>query len=314
MVILVFSLFSCKNQQGNNLNSIQKIENYNGNTNFSVEEKLLTTPEIIINYLNKMDNVDNYSSYILDDNDKQLFLNYYNILPLKYKDIINEKVVGIYFINNFLGGGMTEAVFDNNGNMYMVLFFNPEILHKYITEWINFRDNSIFIDNDNTMSLIIECNSNYYALIHTLLHEVSHVYDFYNNVTPFTEEFLKNSKTKFPTEFVKDIWNDYNEPITEYNFENRKNISFYGLGEKIDIRYAVDFFTSLEKTPFCSLYGSKTWAEDFAESFTWYYLNEYYNIKYVTIMMKNESVLLTYDPNNNELVKRRYKILEEIIK
>ena len=314
LVILVFSLFSCKNQHGNNLHTIQKIENYNGKANSSVEEKLLATPEVIINSLNEMDNVSNYSSYKLNDDEKQLFLNYYDILPLKYKNIINEKVIGIYFVNNFLGGGMTEAIFDDSGNMYMVLFFNPEILHRNITEWINFRDNSIFINNENSISLIIECDSNYHALIHTLLHEASHVYDYYNNVTPFTEDFLKNSRTKFQTEFIKNVWNDYDEPIAEYNYENRKRISFYGLGEKIDIRYAVNFFAALEKTPFNSLYGSKTWAEDFAESFAWYYLNKYCDIKYVTLLMKNESVLINYDPNNSELVKGRYKILEEIIK
>ena len=312
-IIVAFSLFSCNSQPGNNLNPTQKLENYNGNTGFSIEERILPAPDIIIKSLNKMDNVNIYASYELNGNEKQLFLGYYNLLPPKYKNIIDEKVIGIYFVNNFLGGGMTEAVFDNSGAMYMVLFFNPEILHKNITEWINFRDNSIFKNDGSTISLNIVCNSNYYALIHTLLHETSHVFDYYNHITPFTEIFLKTGQSKFPTDFVKNIWNDYDEPVPEYNYENRKTISFYGLGTKTNIGQAFDIFTSLGKTPFNSLYGSKTWAEDFAESFTWYYLKKYHNIDYITTLKKGGNTILLYDPNKNELVKSRYTIFEEIV-
>ena len=208
---------------------------------------------------------------------------------------------------------MTLPVFDNKKNMYMVLFFNPEILHKNISEWIDFRDNSIFLNNRSRLSVKIECNSGYYALFHTLLHEASHIYDFYNYVTPFTEPFLQNEKTKFPSEFVKNIWKNYNEPIEKYNFINREMIYSYDLGERIDGNLAFGIYESLKNTPFASIYGSKTWAEDFAESFTWYYLKNFYDIDYITTLLFNEEPLLTYNPNDNELVKARYKILEEII-
>ena len=110
-IILIFFLISCKSQQ------------------------------------QEMDNVSIYSSYKLNNNERQLFLEYYDLLPLKHKETIAEKVIGIYFVNNFLGGGMTLPIFDNNGNMYIALFFNPEILSKSLSEWINFRDNSAFTNN-----------------------------------------------------------------------------------------------------------------------------------------------------------------------
>ena len=312
IIILVFSLISCKDHRQGNVHPIQKAENYKGSCNSNDPGKILDAPEIIINLLNEMDNVSIYSAYELNDNEKQLFTDYYNLLPAKYKDIITRKVIGIYFISNFLGGGMTLPVYDNNGAMYTVLFFNPNILHKTISEWINFRDNSAFT-NDSAISVIIECNSNYYALIHTLVHEAAHVYDYYNHITPFTEESLKDDKTKFPTEFVNGVWNDYDIPIAEYDFEDRKRISFYELGEKIDRKSATEIFTLLKRTPFSSLYGSTTWAEDFAESFAWYYLKSYCSINYITTI-DDENNSITYDPNENELAKKRYKIFEELVK
>ena len=311
--LLLFFLFSCNRGNGENLHPFQKVDNYNGNVNSSIEERLLNTPPIIVDYLNEYDNVSIYSSYELDNNEKQLFMDYFNIIPSKYRNIISEKVIGIYFINNFLGGGMTFPVFNNKGNMYIVLFFNPEILHQNITNWINYRDNSAFLNN-RRVNIVVDCNSKYNALIHTLLHEASHVYDFYNFVTPYTEKFLENKKTIFPTEFVKGIWNDFDEPNKDFNFRNREKISFYGQGEKIDKMYAIELYDSLNNTPFSSLYASKTWAEDFAENFTWYYLKNYCETDYNVEIIERGKLIISYNPNDNDLVKKRYKIFEDIIK
>jgi hypothetical protein len=313
-IVLTFTLFACNTYHENNLQPFQKIENYNGNTNLPVSERILPAPEIIVNSVNEMDRVDIYSSYELTDEEKQLFMDYYNLLPITYKTIIEEKVIGIYFINNFQGGGMTLSVFDKNDTMYMALFLNQKILYQTISEWINFRDNSVFNTTGGNISIVVNCNTNYFALLHILLHEASHLYDYYNYVTPFAEKFLKNDKTVFPTNFVKGIWNDYDEPIEEYNFSNRKNISFYDLGERLDKNHALDIFQELKNTPFNSLYGCKTWAEDFAETFTWYYLNKHFNVNYITTLLEDKKILIIYDPNENELVKRRYKVIEKILK
>jgi hypothetical protein len=304
---LIFSLVSCNTIQRNNVHPIQRIENYNKNTDLSIEERLLIVSPIIINLLNDMDNVDNYSSYELDYDEKTLFMDYYALLPPKFKNIIFEKVLGIYFIENYLGGGMTLPIFSNNGDMYMVIFFNPEILHQDISKWINYRDNSIFANTDSSISVSIEISSEYRALIHTLFHETCHVYDFYKFVTP-----VRNRKI-IPTEFINNVWNNFDEPIKEYNFTERNSLSFYDQGERIDKAYALNIFMALIDTPFSSLYGSTTWLEDFAETFTWYFLNNYYGIKYTTKLFKNDELILSYDPNDNELVRRRYKIFEEII-
>jgi hypothetical protein len=312
IIFLTFFLFSCNKTNGSNIHPFNDIENYNGSITFPINQRMLNTPSLIIDILNEFDNVDFYSSYTLAEDEKQLFINYFELLPVEFKNIITEKVTGIYFINNFLGGGMTLPVFDNNANMYMVLFFNPEILKQNISEWINFRDNSAFINNGSNINIVVECNSHYKALIHTLFHEAGHVYDYYHFITPYTEKFLKNDQTKFPTEFIENIWNDYDETIEKYNYRNRQNVSFYDLGERLDIRNSIAIYTSLQNTPFVSLYGGKNWAEDFAESFTWYYLNKYYGIEYKTTIKRNGNALINFDPNNNESVKSRYEIFGKI--
>ena len=307
-VFLVIYLCSCNTVQKKDVHPIQKIENYNINIGLPIDEKISIISPVIINLLNDMDKVDNYLPYELNYEEKKLFIDYYSFLPSIFKNIISEKVLGIYFIENYLGGGMTLPVFSNAGDMYIVLFFNPEILRQNISEWINFRDNSTFSNTESSISVVIESSTDYRALIQTLFHEACHVYDFYNFVTPVRD------RKKIPTEFINNVWNDFDEPIEKYNFTKRNNLSFYELGEKIDKEYALDIFTALKNTPFSSLYGSTSWLEDFAETCTWYYLNKYYGIKYTTQLYKDGKLLLSYDPNDNELVTRRYKIFEKIIK
>ena len=308
VVIFVFSLFSCWSNRGNDIRPAQqRLENYNGSVAFTVAERILTTPATILNLLNQLDNVD-YSSYELNNDEKQLFMDYFDLLPLVHKYIIIEKVIGIYFINDFARSGMTEPVYDDYGNLYTVIFLNPEILYQNLSEWINYKDNSIFEDNDSRISVIIECDNTYQAIFCVLLHEASHVYDFINHVTP-----PLSGETTSHTDFTNDIWKNYYEPIERFDFANRQNMVFYSSEEKIRKEYALDMYTALSHTPFSSLYGSTTWIEDFAESFTWYYLNKYHDIKYVTYIMENEITLLSYDPNENELVKRRYGIFEKIL-
>ena len=313
MVLLTLLLFSCNNQREDQTNPFQRMDNYNGNFELSIKDRLLDTPSIIIDILSQLDNVNNYSSYELNDQEKQIFMDYFELLPLRFKNIITEKVFGIYFVNNFLGGGYTLPIFDNDGNMYMALFFNPEIMNQKICVWINFRDNSAFTINDSKISVNIEINSQFLALIHTLVHEASHVYDYYNYVTPYTEPFLRSNKTIFPTEFVKGIWINYNETMDEYNFIQRENIYSYDLGERINKKYVIEIYQALKQPPFSSIYGSKNWAEDFAESFTWWYLFNYFNINYITKIFDDENLMFTFNPNENELVKARYKIYESLL-
>jgi len=317
IVILVFSLLACKSKNSDNIHPFEWIGSYNGSVLFSIEDRLLNTPEIIIASLNELDNVTNYSSYELSVTEKQLFMDYFELIPEVFKETITDNVIGIYFVNNFLGGGMTLPIFNTNGDMYIVLFFNPKILFQSITEWINYRDNSVFKDNSNNISLTVECYSQYgiqYALLHTLIHEACHVYDYYYNATPYVEVFLKNEETILPGDFIKDIWIDIDKPIEIFDYTNRENISFYDLGEKMDKGNAIEIYSKLINTPFSSMYGSKTWAEDFAEAFTWYYLNRCFGINYITVLQENNEIKVKYDPNENELVKKRYEIFENILK
>ena len=284
------------------------------NLDVPVENRIQLASDKVISMLNTMDSTSEYQPYSPTADEITLFSEYLELLPEKYKQIIKEKVVAVFFIENFMGGGMTQWVYDKKETMYMVWFFNPEILHRTMAEWINYRENSYFSsDNSSGIAIAVECSSDYFALLHTLVHETSHVYDYNYHITPFTEPFLQDEHSALKTNFTDKIWNDYDRPAEEYDFLYRDSLSAYGLGPAQKKSLSIDIYRSLSKTPFASLYGSQNWAEDFAESFTWFYLEKYLHCTYRIRISKNNEDVFIYEPLLNPLFTSRFDNFKAIM-
>jgi hypothetical protein len=207
---------------------------------------------------------------------------------------------------------MTDYVLDKDKNMYITLYFNKDLLYKTMDEWVEYRDNSMFY-SDYNISININCTTNYLSLLYGLVHESSHVYDFYNHITPFINPWLKSLiEVNYSREFTKEIWKDFNLPINNYNILSGYVISFYNLGNKIEIIEALELYKRISESPFSSIYGATSWAEDFSETFTWYYLYKNYEISYETEIYYNNEFMLKYCPTDNELVEKRYEVFNKI--
>ena len=236
------------------------------------------------------------------------------LLPQKFLQTMEEKIISIYFIDNFEGSGMTMEVYDKKGNMYIVLFLNPEIFRQNITEWINLRENTYF-DYNQDFVISAECSKEYYALLFALLHEASHIYDYYYHITPFTEPKLKNKHSPEKTDFTNAVWIDHSKPFTEYDFPYRNELFAWGLGPAQNRTFAMDIYSSISKTPFASIYGSQNWAEDFAEAFTWYYLDKLLDCSYRVMVTNNAGTskeTFIYEPMKNPLLLKRVDFLAPI--
>ena len=279
-----------------------------------LEKRIQTAQADVISWLISFGLSDNYRPYMPQAEEKRLFAGYAQLLPDKFRQTMKEKVIAIFFIENFEGGGMTMHDFDRNGNMYMVLFFNPEILRRTLSEWINLRENSYFEDAPG-VTVAAECSGNYYALLHTLTHEASHVYDFYHHATPFTEPELQSKGAPLKTDFTDTVWEAHSRPLEDYDFPHRGELFAWGLGPVQSKSLAMDIYRSLLKTPFASLYGAQNWAEDFAETFTWFYLERYLGVTYRFSVKKNDGIneeTQLFEPVLNPLLKARYNSIKAI--
>jgi hypothetical protein len=286
-------------------NPLRKLSSYPQKLNLPLIERISEASDVYITGLRKMDNVDNYENYTLNTDEKKIFAEYYTLLPDQYKNIMEKRIACIYFIKNFSGGGMTDFVFDDKGKMFLVMLFNPQILKTSLHEWIKYRDSSSFIDDKSGITIENNLPKSYLGILHTLVHESSHAYDYIQHETPYVEPILK--KKISTNDFTKDVWLNYSTPIEKYNFPLRKSVHTYGLGEALDYSRAIEIYRDLDKTPFSSLYSCSNWAEDFAETFAWNYLQQKLSITYKVMIMKDGKILSSFSPTEKDTVKKRYK-------
>jgi len=185
---------------------------------------------------------------------------------------------------------MSDYVFEGDGSMELILVLNPKTLSMSLADWIDYRDNSTYADDGKDVKLVVSCpgGEKYRGLIHTLTHEAAHIYDYVNDATPYVETHLaRGTETGADKDFTRSIWKSYALPLAAYAIPDREKLASYGLGPALPLSTALPQYAALAKTPFHSLYGSASWAEDFAEAAAWTYLREKLGIDYEVSLLRS---------------------------
>ena len=294
------------------------LENYPFfNPGIPLAERIVPAPDFLLSHIKAMDNTDVYETYFPAEKEIAMCKEYMDLLPESYKKVLRQRLVGIYFIDNFIGSGMADFVLDKDKTIYCNLFLNPETMKHDMTTWMSMRENTCFAEDDSGIKIILECGSKYTGLMYILLHETTHIVDYVYNFTPYVDIAVKEimEKKDGHTPFTKGVWDTYDVPCKEYNFSHRTEITFYGLGggPKINKRDAAIMYKGCGNTPFVSLYGSKNWAEDLAEFFTCYYFTSVLDQPYEILLYNGDMLMETFKPMERENVKNRIPLFEEIL-
>ena len=290
---------------------------YSFNPESSLESRIRETPDFILDYLKNMDNVDYYSSYSPTQEEMKIIESYLGLLPPLNKKIMKEKLIGIYFISNFIGSGMADYVVDDERNIYTILFINPDTLKVRMNEWMDYRENTCFIEKDDGIRVDVECGDEYLGLLYLLFHETTHIVDYITSITPYAEwtsSQIRNEKINMNNLFIKGIWTDYRTQTKTYKKDFMGNVTFYGLsdGPKLNKSDAEGIYNDLSQTPFVSLYASQSWAEDLAELETWYHYTAILGQPYEIVLYENNEIKKIYKPMENKLVQERLSILRQL--
>ncbi len=96
-----------------------------------VPQRIGPAPAIMLDYYRQADGIPSYASYSPSAAELALFAEYYADLPPRFKATMERKLLGIYFIENFAGGGMTDFAFgpgEGQDSLYLYLVLNPKVL------------------------------------------------------------------------------------------------------------------------------------------------------------------------------------------
>jgi hypothetical protein len=319
-IFLIIFLISCGGETGSMKEEIlnmpiKQLKNYEYDFKEPVEERIKEAPQFLLDTMMAWDNTDDYIQYMPTEREWSAFRKYINVLPDRNIRVLEKKLIGVYFIDNFKGSGMAEYVFDSEEEIYCILIINPDVLHFDMSSWLTLRENSCFKMDGSGIKIKVQCGTEFSGLLYILLHETTHIVDYTETITPYCEPglvyFFEPEKPE-TNNFTKGIWSDYNKLTDTYNFPEQKAISYYGLGgPNLEFSQAHSVWKYVSAGPQASLYGCMSWAEDLAEYITWYHYTQVMGRPYKIIISKAGSVIFEYEPFKNSLVLERINTLPD---
>lgn len=291
----------------------KNLKSYQFDAEAPLIDRVAAAPDFVLKYLRDADNTDKYTAYLPSNVEKGQLDSYLSLLPESYQRTLEERLVAIYFISNWIGSGMADYVLDERKQLYAILVINPETMKHDLSEWITYRESTAFQlqgQGSGRLTVRIDCGIQYTGLMYLLLHETSHIMDYIHHYTPYVEDNLRAlGLGTGDTDFTKGVWINYDTPVRQFDFASRHEISYYGLGHLLSSAQAPAVYGGLKTSPFASLYGSRNWAEDFAELCTWYHYTGKLKQPYRIVWSDGDGTENVLEPMKSELVQRRLKDL-----
>jgi hypothetical protein len=290
---------------------VHRYEHYSFNSKSPVTSRTSLPPDMVLRHLQNLDNRPDYAGYMPTRQELRGLEQAISMLPPLNRSMVNKRLLGIYFIPNFMGSGLTEWVIDERGVVYGFMVLNPLLLRLDASELLTLKERTCFITDDPAYSIRINAGSSCSSLLYILLHESTHLADYVLHITPYVDgemnEYLERHITRTP--YTDTIWKAYNKPVATLSFSGR--VSFYGIKKPgLKLSESLRIYQDLAHSPFASLYGSQTWAEDLAEMESFYHITEILKQPYVITVWKGRQLLLSVRPMDSPAVRRRLPAMD----
>lgn len=291
----------------------KNLASYRFDSRTPIVDRVEIAPAFLIEDLRKYDNNYTYTAYEPTPEEHSLLEQSLALLPPSYMKLFEERLVGIFFVNRFIGSGMTDYVIDGNQKLYFTLILNPETMRHDASDWLSHRESTCFgaaAGEEQVTTVKIDCGREYTGLLYVLLHEGAHMIDYLDHATPYVDWSMQVlGMGTAPTSFSAPVWRSYSKPRARDDFPLRSELHFYGLGKPIPISQAAALYRGLKKSPFVSLYGSTNWAEDFAEYMTWYWWTQNLHQPYTIELNRDGSPIWNYAPMSEARILDRAKLI-----
>lgn len=246
-----------------------RLEIYAYDPSSRFEDRIGPMPAKLLEQYRLMDGRPDYTAYAPSAAEKALLLEYLRLMPPAVERIFRDKCVGLYFVRGFMGNGMTSWVADGSGKVYFHMALNPAAFRQTLSETLTERESSCFIPAKG-WKVSVDAGKKYKGLAYAIFHEGAHAVDYMAGITPMVDPYMPAAYRPTPHSYAglfTSAWAAYSSPAPGSDYAGRTKLTFYGLGgdPKIPLAGAAELYNGLMGSPFVSLYGSKSMAEDLAE-------------------------------------------------
>ena len=268
---LLTAASGCRKAAPPELSPQNRLETYAFDPSSPLESRVAAPPPVVLDFMRAFDERPGYSSYAPTAADKAMVLEYLRLLPPVYESVFKARCVGVYFIPDMLGNGLTEWVAGPDGRIYFLVVLDKAVLKKGISETLTGRERSCFIPEAG-WSVSVDAGGRYKGLLYALAHEAAHGLDYVFGLSPYVDESVpaRYRRSGPDADRFYTVWDSYSSPRRSHDFPGRDRITFYGFngGPKLRVSEAPGLYRALLSSDFVSLYGARSWAEDMAEEET----------------------------------------------
>lgn len=293
---------------------VRKLATYDFHPDRSILQRIRKPiPKATLTYIRKLDNRD-YRSYVLTRAEERKFINILSLMPPVHRRVFQNRVVGVYFIENFLTSGMTDYIYSQD-QFYCFMILDRNVLQYNISQLLTIREKSVFKQSSGKYNVKIKVSGQDPGLLYILVHELTHAVDLVHRVSPFLEPALRkvqsNQKRFQGAKITDPYWQSYKQTRSTYDFMNRDRLTFYGFrnGPLLNATEMPALYQAWSKSPFVSIYASTIWAEDLAELVSFFHLTAIMKRTYTVNLYHQGRLLHSYHPVRSSLIQKRFKSL-----
>jgi len=211
-----------------------------------------------------------YEAYAASEAEKKILADAFAGRPAPMRKVLDERLLAVYLVKGLKGNGATTWVVDPSSRTFVYMLLNPAGFQQTVSEVMTERDRTLF---KGPADLQVEAGA-LKGIRYTVAHESAHAYDYVHSVTPYADaNYLPEGKDGWTAGW--DVWAEYAKPRPAADYPLRTKLRFYGFGEpELEPAPASALCAQWAKSPFASIYGSRSWAEDFAELFVLRHLTQ----------------------------------------
>ncbi|WP_206106075.1 hypothetical protein [Olivibacter sp. XZL3] len=214
-----------------------------------LSERILPAPEAVFKMFQNAGM--NPVPHELTDLEIQKVEKAFALLPPLHRKILQEHLYSISFMDNMPNTALTSPIETADSTKKFNITFRAETLHETISEWATWKENTYYIQPEDSAYRIKVDGGKLDAIVYILLHEATHVVDAVLNITPHPDD---KDVVVEPTPFTSGIWYKMNVPNKEFIIPSLEKTRFRS-GKSVSVCHVSAVYSSLQQTPFVSLYS-----------------------------------------------------------
>lgn len=234
-----------------------------------LEARAVPIPAWLLDAWRKADGHPEYADHALTPGERRAVKAALDGLPPEMRRVLAERQMALYFVDHLQGNGITDWALDASSRTFVYTIVNAASLRKTVSSALTERERSAF---RGLPDLSVDAGEGP-GVEYALFHELAHSFDYVRGLTPLVEPGHGRATGRRVPKKGWDAWAEYGRPRPEADYPGREKLAFYGFGgPKLDAADAPKLCAGLASSPFVSLYGSRSWAEDAADLFVAWHL------------------------------------------